>query len=280
MALPVVVEVGGRDLRAAEPGLGLEAYGYAFDASERLVDAVATAANLDLAQVGARIRDRGVQVHSTFTLPPGRYSLRFLVRETSSGRTGSQWLDVNVPVFDASEVLLLPPLFMDAPAEWVILKAPSRSQPALAPFVMGGEEFTPRARPLLVNGRDENVCLLAYDGGRRYDPGASFEIRPSLLDASGAAVPTGRFQMFERPGRGRRLPALRAPLHPPGAGGGELQPPHPPARTGLGPGDGGLPGGQGRIARLARERPYWHPAPTRTSGRPAYGCVSNTTSTQ
>jgi VWFA-related protein len=196
VSLPVVLEVRGRDLPPMDKGLGLEVYGYAYDATESMVDFAAAASNFDLARVGGRLQDRGLQVHTTFTLPPGKYSLRFLVRETTSGRAGATWLDVNVPAFDASEVLLLPPLFIDPPTEWVIVNAPARrTRSAPTPFTMGEEAFTPRARPLLVNGHDENVFLLAYDGGRRYDPGASFEIRPALLDADGVAVPTGRFQV-------------------------------------------------------------------------------------
>ena len=34
------------------------------------------------------LRARGLQVHGTFTLAPGPYTLRFLVRETDTGRVG------------------------------------------------------------------------------------------------------------------------------------------------------------------------------------------------
>ena len=33
---------------------------------------------------------------------------------------------------------------------------------------------------------------MAFDGGRKYDPGASFEIKPSLVDKQGAPVRVGK----------------------------------------------------------------------------------------
>jgi hypothetical protein len=146
--------------------------------------------------VGGRIRERGLQCHATFTVPPGKHSLRFLVRDATTGRSGSYRLDVSVPPFERDNVLLFPPLFMDERDRWLVLEAPSRStQAPESPFRVATEAFAPRTRPRLVNGRAESVCLLAYDGGRRYDPGSSFELKPQLLDRDGVPVPVGRFQV-------------------------------------------------------------------------------------
>ena len=38
---------------------------------------------------------------------------------------------------------------------------------------------------------------MAYDGGRQYDPGASFEIKPALIDAAGEPVAAGRFLLVK-----------------------------------------------------------------------------------
>jgi hypothetical protein len=146
--------------------------------------------------VGEKLRQRGLQVHAAFTLPPGRYDLRFLVRDAESGRQGSEWLDVNVPALSPSEVMLFPPLFMEPPGDWVIVKAASRGTAAVeSPFSVASDPFAPRPRPLVVNGQAQRVCLLAYDAGRQYDPGAAFEIKPQLLDAGGAPVASGGFRL-------------------------------------------------------------------------------------
>jgi hypothetical protein len=197
--LPVVIEAEGASLVQGQQGdtLGLEVYGYAVDsASGKLVDFAALASNVSLARFGEKVRRRGVQVHAAFTLPPGRYDLRFLVRDANSGRQGSEWLDVNVPALDPAEVMLFPPLFMEAPEDWVILQAASRGTAAVeSPFQVETDPFAPRARPRLVNGQAQRVCLLAYDAGRQYDPGAAFEIKPQLLDAAGAPVSSGGFRL-------------------------------------------------------------------------------------
>jgi VWFA-related protein len=198
LTLPVVLELDGESLLKGRSGdsLALEVYGYAVDEQGGVEDLVALASNLSLAKVGAKIRERGVQCHATFTLRPGRHSLRFLVRDAEAGRSGSHFLEVTLPPFDRGHVLLFPPLFMDDPQRWIVLQAPSRStQAAESPFQVAADAFTPRTRPRLVNGEAQSVCLLAFDGGARYDPGASFEIKPQLVDSSGTPVPVGRFQL-------------------------------------------------------------------------------------
>jgi len=197
VTVPFVLEADGEAvLRGARGGrVGLEIYGYALDEKGAVEDLVALSSTLEVEATAPRLRGRGLQCHATFTLAPGRHSLRFLVRD-ASGRTGARGLDITVPSFDPSEVLLFPPLVMDEPADWLILPAPSRSTPhPVSPFHVAAEAFTPRARPSLANGRTDRVFLLAFDGGQRYDPGAAFEIKPQLVDASGAAVRLGRIEV-------------------------------------------------------------------------------------
>jgi hypothetical protein len=195
VTLSFVLEADGEAvLRGAQGGrVSLEVYGYAIDDAGTVKDLVAFSSALDVEAAAPRLRARGLQCHATFTLAPGRHALRFMVRDAASGRTGARGLDVTVPEFDPTEVMLFPPLFMDAPQDWLILEVPSRSAPRpLTPFLVAAEKFTPRARPSLANGRTDRVCLLAWDAGRAYDPGASFEIKPQLLTEAGAPVPLGR----------------------------------------------------------------------------------------
>jgi hypothetical protein len=190
--------VDGDDLLAGRTSgtLGLELYGYALAEDGSVRDLVAFASNLALATVGDKLREHGLQCHTTFTLPAGKHSLRFMVRDGESGRTGSGRLDVTVPRFDPDQVLMFPPLFMDERHDRLVLEVASRSTGAAeTPFRVAGKPFTPRPRPWLVNGRTEGVCLMAYDAGRRSDPGSSFELRPELLDRAGAAVPSGGFEV-------------------------------------------------------------------------------------
>jgi hypothetical protein len=188
--VPVVLEALGADLLAGtDKALSLELYGYAIDEAGGVRDFIAVASNLDLAKVGERLRASGLQAHATFTLPPGRYSLRFLLRDGATGRSGTHWMEVSVPEAAPGEVVLLPPLFMDDPQRFLVVQAPSSASLSTgSPFRVGAAAFTPRPRPVAANGREQRVCVLAQDVGRAYDAGTSFEIVPSLVDAAGAPV--------------------------------------------------------------------------------------------
>ncbi|MGH7754600.1 MAG: VWA domain-containing protein, partial [Gemmatimonadales bacterium] len=132
VTLPVALQIEGSRLLDRGPGdtLPLEIYGYALDEAGTVEDVVGMVSNLTLEKVSARLRDRGLQCHATFTLSPGKHSLRFLVRDADTGRSGSHWLDVTIPAFDAKGVMLYPPLFMDDPRRWLILEALSRGTTA------------------------------------------------------------------------------------------------------------------------------------------------------
>ena len=109
IVLPVVLELDGEPLVAgATSNLELEVHGYAFDKEGSVKDVATLFSRLDLARVGSRLREGGLQAHVTFRLQPGFYNLKFLVQDTVSGRIGSKWLEVNVPTFDAGEVFLSP----------------------------------------------------------------------------------------------------------------------------------------------------------------------------
>jgi VWFA-related protein len=201
LSLPVVLEIDERTLRPAgsTSGVGLEVFGYAFDSLGRVTDSVAIARNLDAARLSSSPDEHGLQVQAVFTLAPGTYDLRFLVRESASGRTGSHWLSVTLPAFDAgSGISLFPPMFMDDPKGWLVLPARSqRTTNSVSPFVVDADPFVPRTRPRIANGQAQRVCLLAFDGGVQWDPGTSFEIKPALLDSDGNVVSVGKFQVLK-----------------------------------------------------------------------------------
>ncbi len=198
ITLPVAVEVDGPSLLARGAGgtLALQIYGYALDADGRVEDIVALAPTLDLAKVGAKLKDSGLQVHTAFTLAPGPHSLRFLVADGEKGRRGFRSLDVIVPGFEAGTMLVAPALFMDDPARWLVVQSPSRGTPTLdLPFRVETDLFAPRVQPRLANGRTDSVCVLAYDGGAKYAAGTQFAISAQLLNGDGTAVRIGKLAL-------------------------------------------------------------------------------------
>jgi VWFA-related protein len=193
VVLPVVLELEGPALiGAAAAPLELEVHGYAFDEQGTLKDVATLFSRVDPARAGARLREGGLQAHVTFRLQPGLHNLKFLVQDMASGRIGSKWLEVSVPSFEAGEVFLSPPLFMGPPDRGVVLEVRSRASQGLAdsPF-RADQAFVPEVQPSLVNGREHRVCVLAFDASKRYDPGATFELVPRLLNDAGQPVSVG-----------------------------------------------------------------------------------------
>jgi hypothetical protein len=198
--LAVVVEVPGPALLRGQRGaVPLEVYGYAFDAQGKVADFATVSATLDVEKVRARLEGRGVQAHPVFTLPPGKYNLRFLVKDASAGRTGVRFADVQVPAF-AERLMLYPAVLMDAPAEWVILAVKSQNTKAAGPNPFRVQEafFTPHVDAFLKNGRTDRIFVMAYTGGALYGEGAAFQIGASLLDQAGSAVRLGRLQLAQQ----------------------------------------------------------------------------------
>jgi hypothetical protein len=195
VSVPVVLEIDGRSLLDRPEGgtLPLEVYGYALSDAGRVEDTIALTTTLDLKTTGERIRARGVQCHGTFSVTEGTHSLRFLVRDGATGRTGARSLAVSVPPFETGVMVLYAPLLMGDPKEWLMLPAPSRlGREVETPFRVGEEAFTPQGQPRLRNGQTDRVCLMAFDGGVTYPAGSDFEIKVQLVNGEETAVPLGK----------------------------------------------------------------------------------------
>ena len=197
-AVAAVLEVDGASLldRPPAPSLPLEVFGYALDSAGRVEDVFHQSAELDLGKVGARVRESGLQFHSTFVLPPGAHSLRFLVRDGANGRAGAYRTETVLPDFGPAAVVVAPPLVMEEAGSWLVLAVPSRSGPAgTTPFHVGKNAFLARARVGLVAGRASSLCVLVYDPAA--DPEmVSFELKTVLVDGSGQELALGQVEML------------------------------------------------------------------------------------
>ena len=193
-----VMEVDGTSLldRPPAPSLPLEVFGYALDGEGRVEDVFHQSAELDLAKVGDRVRASGLQFHSTFVLPAGAHSLRFLVRDGANGRAGAYRAEIVVPDFGPGAVVVAPPLAMEEPGPWLVLSVPARSGAAgPTPFHVGKNPFLARARVVLVAGQTSPLCVLVYDP--EADPEmVSFELKTVLVDATGKELALGDVEML------------------------------------------------------------------------------------
>jgi VWFA-related protein len=156
--VPVVVDINGNDLLKSAKGstLTLEVYTYAFDDEGIVRDRMFQRMRLDVSKVGDRLRASGVKYIATLSLPPGRYALKTLVR-TPDDRKGFVRADIEVPGFD--DVALLPPMFLDDPGRWVLVRGGSHAGDAPYPFHIDGEPFIPSASVSVQNGQSRRFAM-------------------------------------------------------------------------------------------------------------------------
>ncbi len=185
--LPVVLEADGTSLTTgAGSQVKLEVYGYALDGEGRIRDVLFLKPTLDLAKLGDRLRARGLQVITTFAVPAGPADLRFLVRDATSGRTGSLRVRLTVPPFEGDTLVVSAPLFMDDPQARVVLPTPSRMNPQIEiPFRVRDAAFTPDGLATIYRGEPREVCLLAWRGtGEAAGP---LEVTAELVGATASS---------------------------------------------------------------------------------------------
>jgi VWFA-related protein len=208
LGLVVQVPRGSLPWSASEP-VGLEVYGYAVADDGGVRDHLAQSLRLDPARADPQGLAQGVSLFGTFEVPPGRYTIRLMVRDASSGKSGVRMLDVTVPRYDGRAVFALPPLVLDEEERWLKLElSPGKSANprAAAPFRLDAQPFVPRASFEVRPGGRERLVLMLWDPELAGDPAADIEIRSSLTASDGHSVQPGRLKVerVHDDGDGRR----------------------------------------------------------------------------
>jgi len=222
LSLPVILQADGgslaRDAKASQ--LGLELFGYAFDAEGQVRDVVTLSPVVDLGSVRTSLEAKGLQFITSFAVPDGPVELRFLLRDKATQRMGSLRLRVEMPGSDGDAMVLSPPLALDDPRSRLVLPAPSRGLPALEiPFRLADAPFTAEPRPSLANGAGREVCVMAWGGDLRIAQDNQLEVAPQLVDDSGVARAVsldGVRLVTDADGVGRYVLTLRPTDVPPG----------------------------------------------------------------
>jgi hypothetical protein len=211
--VPVILEIPGASLIAGEAGdqTGVEIYAYAADANGTLADYLNQTVALDLTKLKGNLEAGGLKFYGTMHLPPGAYTVRSLVRNVSTGRSGVQTATLEVPAIPGDRPFVLPPIFEEAPGRWIMVRgSPRPDAPARAveyPFAVAGESFIPAALPALRNGEEAKLSLFTYNFGGGSQP-APLEVRAEVVGSDGqgrsAALRLTRESNGEK-GGGRKL---------------------------------------------------------------------------
>lgn len=166
--VPIVVEVPGDRLLAKHERdvMNVEVSVYAIDSSGTTRDFLHQPVGLDLKKVRSTLQKGGLKVYGEMTLPPGKYTLRTLVRDAEADRFGVTVNAISVPG-DPSAAFALPPLFIEEGRQWIMVKVKSRegaAAPSEYPFSIGGESFVPTALAgTSQSGDPMQVCLIGYN---------------------------------------------------------------------------------------------------------------------
>jgi hypothetical protein len=101
-----------------------------------------------------------------------------------------------VPAFDQSEPVLLPPFFLEAPGQWLLVRENQNDSQAsvVYPFTVKGQIYIPAAEPILAaTGDPAQFCLVGYnlsDG--------ELALASRIFTEDGRDVGTGQLALLER----------------------------------------------------------------------------------
>ena len=144
-----------------------------------------------------QVRQKNIQYSTSFVLPPGRYELKFVVRENETGKMGSFFTELNIPDLNKYPVKLSSIVLA---SQRVPVANPKKGDPA-NPLVLDGQSWIPNVAHVF--RPDQHLYLLynVYDPARvtpqtrvpqvsNLRPGSSSGTVVSAATTQGAPSPT------------------------------------------------------------------------------------------
>ncbi len=155
--MPVSLVVPGSQIPFVKGGdkdkATLDIIGAVLDEAKRPVGRVRDTVKLNL-DASVQARQKNIQYSTSFNLPPGKYQLKFVVRENQTGRMGSFIADVTLPDMKKS------PLKMSS----IVLASTREPSKKQDPLVRNGQEYVPNISHVF---RQDQHLYLLYE---IYDP--------------------------------------------------------------------------------------------------------------
>jgi VWFA-related protein len=218
--VPVIIEVDGPGLLAGKQGATLpaEIFVYAMDENGNVQDYLTQTLGLDLAKVQGTLQQSGLKFFGHVDLPPGRYSLRVLVRNGATGAWGLRVQNLVVPAFADAGPVLLPPFFPEPPGKWLMVREQPRGaqQNVPYPFMLKDQPYVPASMPVLGPGQEAQVSLVGYNLGA-----GDVQVRAQVFGPDGKEVAPGELKVLGRESGGaagpdRLVGTFKAPNLQPG----------------------------------------------------------------
>ncbi len=217
--VPVVIEVDGPTLLAGKQGTALptEIFVYAMDQDGSVQDFLTQTLGLDMAKVEPTLRQGGLKFFGHLDLPAGKYTVRTLVRNGTTGAYGMRIVNLEVPAWASAEPVLLPAFFPDTTNRWLMIREQGRPtrESVQYPFMAKENPFVPTSMPVVGGGQEALLSLVGYNLAA-----GDLQARAQILDADGKDAGPGEVKVLGREGAAggpQRLQAtFKAPALKPG----------------------------------------------------------------
>ncbi|MGD0293803.1 MAG: VWA domain-containing protein [Terracidiphilus sp.] len=125
----------------------LDIIGTVIDEAKRPIGHARETVKLNL-DPSLQARQKNIQYTTSFNLPPGKYRLKFVVRENQTGRMGSFEAEITLPEMKKA------PLKMSS----IVLASMRQPSKKTSPLVRGGQEYVPNISHVF--RRDQHLYLL------------------------------------------------------------------------------------------------------------------------
>ena len=133
----------------------LDVIGEVIDEAKRPIGHVRETVKLAI-DAEQQVRQKNVQYSTSFNLPPGKYHLKFVVRENESGHMGSFETDIVLPDMRKSALKLSSIMVAS-------MRTPSK---ATNPLVRGGEQYVPNISHVFRQGQHMYLLYEVYSPSR------------------------------------------------------------------------------------------------------------------
>jgi len=191
--MPVSLVVPGSQIPFVKGGdkdkATLDIIGAVIDEAKRPVGRVRQTVPLKLDQ-SLEARQKNIQYTTSFNLPPGKYEIKFVVRENETGRMGSFIADVTLPDLKKA------PLKMSS----VVLASQREPSKKDDPLVHNGQEYVPNISHVFLQNQHMYLLYEVYDPAKEKpaenDPKGS---KPGIDLMSSLEVIQGSTKVFETP---------------------------------------------------------------------------------
>jgi hypothetical protein len=153
--VPLSLAIPGSAIPTSKEKITLDVLGYVRDERGYPVGQIRDTVTIPPAST-ATLANKQVQYQSAVTLPPGRFTMKVVVRENASGQTGSYETPITVPELNKSAVKVSSVVLSTQ------VQATTKSQPQ-NPLVRGGVEIVPSLTHVVQQGQHLYFYYEVYD---------------------------------------------------------------------------------------------------------------------